>query len=100
MSYVLLFTCQECKIVVFNANDDATLIFQRAQCKSTTLIAYITDVLLMQMLDNTHILNFFNILFGILPQNDGHPNELDLPWEGCILLIQLSENVITFDCFL
>jgi hypothetical protein len=43
----------------------------------------------MQMVDNRNILNSFNTLFGILPQNDGHFNELDLHYKDCILLIQL-----------
>jgi hypothetical protein len=30
------------------------------------------------MLDNTHILNFLNIMFEILQQKDGHLNELEL----------------------
>jgi hypothetical protein len=47
-----------------------------------------------------HILNFLNILFGILPQKDGHLDKLYLFWEGYILLIQLSENIITFDYLL
>ncbi len=77
MSYILLSTCCRpykniqrqwwCSIGSSNnktQNDNINCILQ--------------DVLYMQMLDNTNILNFLNTLFGILPQNDGHFNELDL----------------------
>jgi hypothetical protein len=53
-----------------------------------------------KILDNTRILNFLNIMFGLLQQKDGHLNELELLSEGCILLIQLLENIIIVACFL
>jgi hypothetical protein len=63
---------------IFSANDDATLVLQITKLKMTNINCILQDMLQMQTLNNTHILNFLNTLFGILSQNDGHFNDLDL----------------------
>jgi hypothetical protein len=86
--------------VIFNANNAATSILQRAKCESTTLTTYFARRVIDANVIQYIYLEFPQHFVWNTTTKKRHPNELVLFWEGYILLIQLLKNIITFDYFL